>query len=208
MARKKPKGWVKEPVRHGLAAKGIKTAHLKKRASQIEGIVYLIQGSKKEYGEPVYVREETKEDGGGMGSFLDPPNYPTHRFSIVSGYDRGGGFQSSLSIATFYKRSKSRGLTEIVKALEPVMAWNRLPESHSATQKWIEYVYAYMRNSYSPDGKNRNVSDAVSDGPPEHHLAYMFVRKFYPQHKPRKSLIKNPPQWGRGTTYPRHAGGT
>lgn len=25
MARRKPKGWVKEPVRHGLAAKGIKT---------------------------------------------------------------------------------------------------------------------------------------------------------------------------------------
>ncbi len=24
--RKKPKGWVKEPVRHGLAAKGVKTA--------------------------------------------------------------------------------------------------------------------------------------------------------------------------------------
>ncbi len=29
MARKKPKGWVKEPVRHGLAAKGIKTSSLK-----------------------------------------------------------------------------------------------------------------------------------------------------------------------------------
>lgn len=27
MAREKPKGWVKEPVRHGLAAKGIKTGH-------------------------------------------------------------------------------------------------------------------------------------------------------------------------------------
>lgn len=25
MARNKPKGWVKEPVRHGLAAKGVKT---------------------------------------------------------------------------------------------------------------------------------------------------------------------------------------
>ena len=25
MARRKPKGWVKEPVRHGLAAKGVKT---------------------------------------------------------------------------------------------------------------------------------------------------------------------------------------
>ncbi len=29
MARNKPKGWVKEPVRHGLAAKGIKTAQVR-----------------------------------------------------------------------------------------------------------------------------------------------------------------------------------
>ncbi len=31
MPKKKPKGWVKEPVRHGLASKGVKTAHLRPR---------------------------------------------------------------------------------------------------------------------------------------------------------------------------------
>ena len=34
MAPKKPKGWVKEPARHGLAAKGIKTTHKTGRAAQ------------------------------------------------------------------------------------------------------------------------------------------------------------------------------
>ncbi len=42
MARNKPKGWMKEPVRHGLAAKGIKTGYKKgPKQVTVHGVTYL-----------------------------------------------------------------------------------------------------------------------------------------------------------------------
>ncbi len=37
MAMKKPKGWVKEPVRHGLASKGIPTSSIDTRLTSLAG---------------------------------------------------------------------------------------------------------------------------------------------------------------------------
>lgn len=75
MAAKKPKGWVKEPVRHGLAAKGIKSGRKmpvrqrKKPASGSKTVIFLnggwydvLSGGNKELmsGDQIYVKAGTR----------------------------------------------------------------------------------------------------------------------------------------------------
>jgi hypothetical protein len=109
----------------------------------------------------------------------------------------------------------------------------------TCSEKWLRMVYGYFRNSYSPDGVNRNVSNAISASklhcrcgeefwnrpglnkhiernsgprggyrgheeiakpmpPPEHHLGYLCVREYFPDHTPRLDLIENPEATGPG----------
>jgi hypothetical protein len=122
----------------------------------------------------------------------------------------------------------------------------------TCSEAWVRSVYGYFRNSYSPDGADRNVSNAVSASgyrcacgehsynrrilqlhfnqvikarlrlrkrwtravetvepgphrlvtlqlPPEHHLGYLCVRSYFPDHQPRTDLIADP-----GTGYGSH----
>jgi hypothetical protein len=76
------------------------------------------------------------------------------------------------------------------------------------SEEWVQSVYAYFRNCYSPDGVDRNVSrclilkgerppvDLSKAYAPARHLAYLFVRQFVPDHRPRVDLIEAPPEWG------------
>lgn len=41
----------------------------------------------------------------GMGGAGDPPHYPTHRYSVVNGVDRGNGYQGYSSIRYFLKEA-------------------------------------------------------------------------------------------------------
>jgi hypothetical protein len=56
MAQKKPKGWVKEPVRHGLAAKGIKTG-VHGEVHRTEAAVKSLQKLGHKYSEPFELPE-------------------------------------------------------------------------------------------------------------------------------------------------------
>lgn len=64
------------------------------------------------------------------------------------------------------------------------------------SELWVRNVYGYFRNCYSPDGVSQNASDAAiernSHRPPEHHLAVMAIRKYFPDHEPRLDLINDP----------------
>lgn len=119
----------------------------------------------------------------GQGSFLDPPNYPTHKFGISSRF-------RSQDIVSFSKEEP-----QFKEQLKPYLKFDKLPENHPEVQKWIKQHYSYFKNSYSKNGINRNVNDAIinekDELPNNHHLAFLAVRKFYPNHKPRKDLIKS-----------------
>lgn len=129
-------------------------------------------------GENIYIA--TGSDAG-QGSFLDPPNYPSHSYGIVSRY-------RSQSIDSFASEHP-----EYATELAPFTRFDKLPENHPEVEKWIKYVYSYFKHSYSPDGSSRDVNNAVIDSknshPLNHHLGYLMVKQYYPNHQPRKDLI-------------------
>jgi hypothetical protein len=174
---------------------------------------------------------------GGSGSFLCPPGHPAITHSLY-----GWG---SKSWATRGGVNSARYIGGIEALLEddwaaheagPVLRGQarRLFEQFNATKAlselWVQSVYAYFAHSYSPDGTNRNVSDAISTSklhcacggefwnqkglnhhyrttsserlvhyeitkplpPDEHHLGYLLVKQYFPDHEPRHDLIENP----------------
>lgn len=175
-----------------------------------------------------------KHDGQGMGGFLCPPGHPNHFYS-VHGYSGG--------------RVKPVSGPDIMAGLDLLIQdeYGDVPPAIKADAKlimddaklkcselWLRSVYGYFRNSYSPDGVNRNVSDAISTGkfycqcgqefwgatgldyhlehgpitggphyeaakplpPAEHHLGYLCVREYFPDHEIRLDLIDGPSGYG------------
>jgi hypothetical protein len=156
------------------------------------------------------------EHGSGMGGFLDPPGSPSHIYAVLEYRgSRSQDYETSLSV---YSALKEIWVPAPVKA-----ACRRVIEQAKIDTKnedWIRRVYAYFRNSYSPDGVNRNISHSVTvapnpdgfgyvvgvfgldgwreDRPPaETHLAYLFVKQWDPEHEPREDLIESPPARGK-----------
>jgi len=125
----------------------------------------------------------------GCACFLEPLGHPT--YFVRSIYTQHGN-SPARGAQYYFKGSGFDELQEVDQYFEP------LPYKHPRVKAWEGYAYAYFRNSYSPDGKTREVSKAVRSGKPEHHLAYLLVKKCYPEAKPRLDLIKNPPTWGKG----------
>jgi hypothetical protein len=39
---------------------------------------------------------------GNMGNHGDPKDWPTHKYHIANGIDRGGGYQGSMSVTYFF----------------------------------------------------------------------------------------------------------
>jgi hypothetical protein len=166
-------------------------------------------------------------DGQGSGGFLCPPGHPNHLYTVEGYY---GG------------RVKPVNGPDLIAGLGYLIAdeYHDVPPELRArarkimrdaeltcSEAWVRYVYGYFRNSYSPDGVNRNVSDAISssrlhcacgrefwreaelerhlDGtgpshykvtvplpPAGHHLGYLCVREYFPEHEPRLDLIADP----------------
>lgn len=117
------------------------------------------------------------------------------------------------------------------------------PDRPHITEEWLRSIYGYFRNSYSPDGIDRNVSHSITTWPfncscgewfrtpaglaahlndytvpvvafgvlvrttpghgeitlpvppPAHHLGYLMVRSYFPDHTPRLDLIADPGEW-------------
>lgn len=127
----------------------------------------------------------------GNACFLEPPGHP--RYFAQSIYTRHGN-SPSRGPQYFYEGSGFEFLDELDKYFKP------LPYTHPRVQAWEVYTYAYFRHSYSPDGQDRNVTHDITDHedkqPPEHHLAYLLVKKHYPEAKPRLDIIHDPSPWG------------
>lgn len=125
---------------------------------------------------------------GSMGSFLDPPGSPQREWEVIE-----GGFGNPQAMMSLRGALEAEWVPESVK--ERV---RRLFERADirCTEEWLREVYAYFRRCYSPDGVDRNVSicaiDYSPNGPardPNHHLAVMLVRTWFPDHEPRMDLI-------------------
>jgi hypothetical protein len=136
----------------------------------------------------------------GTGGFLAPPGHPSHFYSVEGYY---GG------------RIKPVSGPDLIAGLDYLLAneYGDVPADVKAqaqrimdaavltcSEMWVRSVYGHFRNSYSPDGTDRNVSDAVRSGPADHHLGYLMVRSYFPDHSPRTDLITDP---GKGYgSYP------
>lgn len=194
---------------------------------------------------PLYI---IKRDGHGSGGFLCPPGHPNHFYTVegyyggkvkpVSGPDSIGALDSL--IADEYGDVPAHVKADAQRIMDSAQL--------TCSEAWVRSVYGYFRNSYSPDGTDRNVSHAISTGklrcqcgadfwnrrgldshlaghqagvtafgvtavitpghgeaaplrlPADHHLGYLCVREYFPDHQPRTDLIADP---GRGYgSYP------
>ena len=165
------------------------------RASQItvERKPYLkpIEGSEREWcGRAVFIRH------GPRGSFLRPPGHPTYRYSYCAGPVQGFGFQEHGSIEYLYRTARRNGLKRIVRAVKPYMNYDPPALDDEMAQAWVEAVYSYFQNCYSPDGvdrdSNHSIVDVKDELPPENHLAYLQIKQYYPDYVPNLEKIKSP----------------
>lgn len=146
---------------------------------------------------------ETKD---GMGGFLSPPGDPAHTYAFLEYRgSRSMDYETSMSV-------ESAATEKWVPARVRAKAKQILASAkRECTDEWVESIYRYFRNCYSPDGVDRNVSNCLivkpnpngfgyvhgesgwleSLPPAEHHLAVLYIRKYFPDHEPRMDLIEN-----------------
>ena len=76
-------------------------------------------------------------------------------------------------------------------------------EAGEPDESWLASVYNYFRHCYSKDGISRDVNNCTTYGKfwgnaeleeledPTHHLGYMLVKQYYPNHEPDLNRIRN-----------------
>jgi hypothetical protein len=138
-------------------------------------------------------RWRIRQDRHGTGGFLSPPGHPTLTYTVeeYAPNQYGDNVRSSMSV-------DSAAEEEWVPADIRARA-RRILDSYTPprppSEDWLAYVYSYFRNSYSPDGTDRNVSNAVivregEETPdPSRSLAVLLIREYYPDHAPRLDLL-------------------
>lgn len=120
---------------------------------------------------------------GSMGSFLDPPGSPQRHWMVIDGLTRNPRAMMSLTGAL-----AEEWVPESVKVRVRQLLADAAIE---CSEGWLREVYSYYRGYYSPDGKDRNVANAVTgERGPSHHLAVLAVREWFPEHEPRMDLIQ------------------
>ena len=130
----------------------------------------------------------------GNACFMEPPHHP--RYEIQSIFTQNGNSPPWSQPQYYYKGNGYWEIEQVDKYFKP------LPYTNDLVKLWEEDWYAYAKTCYSPDGKDRNVSNAKcsvkpGDMPADKHLAYLAVKKYYPEAKPRIDFINNPPSWGK-----------
>lgn len=144
----------------------------------------------------------------GMGGLLNPPTHPEHTYSIQEfrgGHEVGFYSLSSCLSSEWMPRAVKGAAKGILKH------W----QAGKIDKAWEATIYNYFRHCYSLDGINRNVSDKnnmITFGKfwgnaeqeqgmnPTHHLAYMFIKEFYPDYEPNIELIHNNSTLGKWST--------
>lgn len=49
---------------------------------------------------------------GNMGNHGDPKDYPTHKYHVVNGVNRGNGYQGAMSVEYFFSKDAHRYIPE------------------------------------------------------------------------------------------------
>lgn len=141
-----------------------------------------------------------------MGSFLDPPGAPTHRFSVYgwtgwTGQDPKRRARSkpnepdhSISLLTALEEPEVDDTTK--RLVQQLLDFSTIRDS----EDWQAHVYGYFNHCYSPDGIDRNVTRCIvdrSDGlPAERHLGFLLIKTWFPNAVPRADLIESGGQYG------------
>lgn len=142
----------------------------------------------------------------GQGGFLCPPGHPRLRYTLKGGTNQ----------------NPSHTLASLDYALEPYAA-SFIPQRVIdkarklldeavliRSELWERHVYGYFRNSWSPDGIERDASklhtgtgwhrgddgEPVFDRDPRTHAAFLLVRKHFPDAEPREDLIVSGGDYG------------
>lgn len=131
-----------------------------------------------------YSRVKVVNNGMGALGFLCPPGHPHHTYALEAP-QRGDKATYPLSRAL---ETPLDFPSAVVSEVRVLFGSAQLV----CSEKWMRNVYGYFRGSYSPDGTDRTASHAVSTGRPEHHLAALTVREYFPDHQPRLDLIADP----------------
>ena len=131
---------------------------------------------------------------GSMGSFLEPPTHPNHRFEIRSVYGDTFGVALSSAVDTEWLDDKTKA--EAKKIMDD---WTALLISNILVEDWIHQVLGYFKNGYK--GQSWNVGDLVFDSRDpvsnqNDHAGVHFIRKYYPQYKLTEADLKQA-YWGK-----------
>lgn len=107
---------------------------------------------------------------GGSGSFLCPPGHPALTHSVYGWFSSGTGKPNTRRPSGPNVIGGVGDLAELEESDYPAgikAGIRRLFDSATlvCSPDWVANVYGYFRNSYSPDGTDRNVSNAISYKP-------------------------------------------
>jgi hypothetical protein len=131
---------------------------------------------------------------GSMGSFLCPPGHPM----LFHHIEHGKKDDPNLMVGLDYALDESN--IDVSNTLRARVRKMYDDAELVNSELWQRSVYGYFKNCYSPDGVDRNVSKCVIDNtdtrPPEHHLAYLTVRRYFPDAQPRVDLIASRGDYG------------
>lgn len=150
-------------------------------------------------------------DGQGAGGFLAPPAHQAHSYvlrgwaskAVATRYGINGC--NSISGINYALADEFDGSAEVKAQAARIIAESAKAVADSAPPSalWVAMVYGYFRNCYSPDGINRNASDCLIWKPkadatvcptwakPQHHLAFLTIRQYFPNATPDLDLIKD-----------------
>jgi len=110
----------------------------------------------------------------GMGGFLAPPGHPDHVYEVRGYWPRGDRAvniarrreaDSYGSLSGAVENDRDMYPDSVVRQAQAIMDRAEL----ACSEAWVRSVYGYFRNSYSPDGVDRNVSNMISAS--EYHCA-------------------------------------
>jgi len=152
---------------------------------------------------------------GSTGSFLDPPGYPTHHFSVETDLRRRPENRGSMSLTYAAKEASWLDGSTRAAARALLNAWKKeRPPLHSPEiQDWIHQVLGYFRGMYrnpSATAEQWNASSMISDSnrdPIKHsrdHAGVHLIHQYYPEYRPtREDFAKA--YWGTKPSADRRA---
>lgn len=139
-----------------------------------------------------------KIENSGQGGFLNPPGHPEHSFCVHSVY--GDTFWLSLSTAAY--DSDWLNCETIGKARGILKRWERNKKPLNEIQDWIYKIMGYFNTCYTPNNKDRNVSNCLIKkkwNPLKHqgrHLGVLHIRQYYPEFQLEQKHLDNA-KWGK-----------